>query len=230
MLESLGKDGRARSRFFCGGKRRESDLSHRLAVRPRRPASRVTLVQPLWSLVAWLADEERRPPTTVDLRKRLFQRALPSATQIKLAQAVLDGFLLTTMAGICGSLSAGNPHDSRREPVVSLAGTTGKTISQDHAISFRSAFAPSIAMLASAATTITSSSQHRHRAFIDRHDPKLLDMPPLCCALAIEQTFPGAVLARFEGWILCKGKPKQRAEIHAQLAAAFPSATLPTGL
>jgi hypothetical protein len=94
MLERLQTDGRARSRFFCGGKRRESDyLTDWLSVMDG-PLSRVRLSQSLWMIVAWLADETAEPPTTVSVAQDLFNARAPTEKQLQLAQAILDAFLL----------------------------------------------------------------------------------------------------------------------------------------
>jgi hypothetical protein len=61
-----------------------------------------------------------------------------------------------------------------------------------------------------------------YRAFLDQLTQSLLDQAAAVCALAIEASFSGSVIARFQRQFLCEGKPEQRAEIAAHLAAAFP--------
>jgi hypothetical protein len=82
---------------------------------------------------------------------------------------------------------------------------------------------------------VSTDPQHRHqefdskghRGYVDATVEKLLDQLSAMLALAIEASFPGTVIARFQGQVLCEGKPKQRAEITARLSAAFPRGTFP---
>jgi hypothetical protein len=66
----------------------------------------------------------------------------------------------------------------------------------------------------------------RYRAFIDRTVQTFLDQLSALLALAIDETFPGAVVARFQGAVLLEGDKHpmdKRASIGKQLAAAFPA-------
>ena len=67
-----------------------------------------------------------------------------------------------------------------------------------------------------------------YRAFVDRTVQKLSNQISALLALGTEETFPGAVVARFQGAVLTQGdhKPEdKRATIGRQLLAAFPRGT-----
>lgn len=221
MLESLGKDGRARSRFFCDGKRRESGyLADWLSV-VDGSLSRVTFSQPIWSIVAWLADETAEPPTTVSLAQELFNVRVPAGKQLQLAQAVLDAFLL----------------DYDGWHLWQFFGRATRTVREVSQLSaWRARLAKRFRKITQFHSEVRSAfySPHgyggdyhhkfepaQHRAFLGRLTQSLLDRAAAVCALAMEVSCP--VLARFEAQLLCEGKPpEKRAEINAQLAAAFP--------
>ena len=54
MLERLSPDGRLRSRFLCGGADAKVDLFRQWLAVLQGPLVSVTLVQPLFGLMAWL--------------------------------------------------------------------------------------------------------------------------------------------------------------------------------
>src|SRR5262249_8713877 len=47
-----------------------------------------------------------------------------------------------------------------------------------------------------------------HRRYLTVETDKLLSRVSMLAALAIEETCPGATVARFDEWLLCRGKPK----------------------
>lgn len=226
MRDKLSKDGRLRGPLFRGGKMPDHFCDW-LGV--LEPLSRVALAQPLWSLIAWLANEKAPALSAVDLAKDFCNVRSRSAAQVRLAEAVFDGFLL----------------GYRDWPLWEYVGRRTRTlINESRLSSWRKA-------LATRFRGVTSFHEERrsfffkgvnlgdvryahhefdskgYRVFIDRTVQKLLDQLSALVALRIEAVFPGSVIARFEGQVLCEGKPTQRAEITAHLAAAFPHSTFP---
>jgi hypothetical protein len=62
----------------------------------------------------------------------------------------------------------------------------------------------------------------RHRVFLERTIEKLLDTAAAVLACALKETH-SVLVSRFQGEVLVEGKvAKQRAQISARLAAAFP--------
>jgi len=93
LLERVSDDGRVRSKFFCGG-RGDKVNYFRDWLSVLQGAHTVTLKTPVASVVLWLAGEQSPPPDVLELAKDWFGVRLPNETQIAIAQAVLDGFLL----------------------------------------------------------------------------------------------------------------------------------------
>jgi hypothetical protein len=225
MVEKVSRDGRLRGPLFRGGKQPECFHEWLSALQGRLTS--VTIVRSLWHLVAWLANEQASPPSLLDLVKDFFGVRAPSLAQIKLAQAVVDGFLL----------------DYRDWPLWEFVGRATRTVQDEGRLaSWRKALAaryPRIAGFHSEQRACFYRDVNpgdvryahrefdytRYRAFVDQTLQTLLDQLSALLALGIEETFPGAVMARFQGEVLCEGKPKQRAEITAHLAAAFPGST-----
>jgi len=226
MLEKLSRDGRLRGPLFRGGK--QPDYFHDWLVGFVGPLTSVTLARPLWSLMAWLANEKAPPPSLINLAKDFFGVRAPSLAQIKLAQAVVDGFLL----------------GYREWPMWEFVGRATRTVQDEGRLaSWRKALTarhPRIAGFHSEHRAFfyrdvsIGDVRHAHRefdharyrAFIDRTAQKLLDQASALLALGIDETFSGALVARFQGSVLMQGKHKpmdKLASIGKQLAAAFPA-------
>jgi hypothetical protein len=226
MLEKVSRDGRLRGPLFRGGK--QPDYFHDWLSVLVGPLTSVTLVRPLWSLIFWLAEEKTPAPSLIDLAKDFFSVRAPSLAQIKLAQTVIDGFLL----------------GYRDWPLWEFVGTATRTVQDEGRLaSWRKALAarhPRIAgfhsehraffyrdvSIGDVRYTHREFDHARYRAFIDRTAQELLDQASALLALGIDETFPGAVVARFQGSVLMQGEHKpmdKRASIGKQLAAAFPA-------
>ena len=94
MVERIGDDGRLHSRFFCGGHgRKVTLLADWLGVLKGELAS-VKLRNPLWTLVAWLANEEAQPPFVREVGRELYGCREPDRQQVRTVEALLDGFAL----------------------------------------------------------------------------------------------------------------------------------------
>jgi hypothetical protein len=226
MLEHLGKDGRLRGPLFRGGK--APDYFHDW-LQVLGPLTSITLQRPLWSLISWLANEKTPAPSLIDLAKDFFSVRAPSLAQIKLAQAVVDGFLLgyrewslwefvgraTRTVQDSGRLSGWRKELATRYRAVTV-------FHEEHRASFYRDVS-----IGDVRHAHREFDHARYRAFIDRTAQELLDQASALLALAIEEISSGSVVARFQGSVLCECEPKQRAEIAARLAQAFPGATFP---
>ena len=67
----------------------------------------------------------------------------------------------------------------------------------------------------------------RHRAFLDRTGARIAGPSAALLALGIAETYPGAVMARFQSAVLVDAKHKldKRVQITRLLQAAFPAPT-----
>jgi hypothetical protein len=230
ILERLSADGRrVRSHLFTGGKGRKVDLFREWLFVIEGSLTSVTLKQPLWHVMSWLADEKAPTPSHKELAQDFFNMRVPSEAQIKLAQAVLDGFLLGyrewPLWEFVSNATRKAQDESRLAAWRKELATHYRGVTVFHE-ELRAYFHKDVD---------SGDVRHAHRefdsgsyrAFVNRTTQKLLDQLFAVLALAIAETFPNAVVARFQGQILCEGQPEQRAEITARLAAAFPRATFP---
>ena len=94
MLQRLSSDGRLRSSFFCGGKGGKVDLIREWLAVLEGAHFTVTLTDPLWNSFAWLCAERTPLPKPAELTNEWLGVRVPSANDIRFAQAVLHGFLL----------------------------------------------------------------------------------------------------------------------------------------
>jgi hypothetical protein len=229
MLARLGKDGRLRSRFLCGGRGRKIDLFRDWFSVLEGPLTNVALVQPLFSLMAWLANERVAPPSLLELGRDFFNVRAPSEAQVKTTAAVLDAFLLDYDGWRgwerIGRKTRASIHVERLTAWRTELARRFLSITDFHA-EVRAAHYSDAGFGSEAHRQFEPA---RHRAAIDRMIRDRFDVLSAALALAMEACFPGAVLARFENSILCKGAPKQRAEISAKLAAVFPGGTFQLG-
>jgi len=225
MVEHLSKDGRARSRFFAGRQTPATKyLDDWLSV--IGPLSRVTLAQPIWSIVSWLADETSEAPTPASVAQDCFNVRAPNDKQLRTAQAVLDGFLLdydgwylweffgraTRTIREVDTLSAWRARLAKRFP----------RIAQFH-VELRAQFR---SVHGYGAEYHHKFEPAQHRAFFDRMIENRFDCASALLALGIDEVAHGAIVARFENSVLVDTKIKlanKRATIARQLQAAFPS-------
>jgi hypothetical protein len=231
ILERLSPDGRLRSRLFCGGRGAKVDLFRDwLSATGGSSLVSVTLLQPLWHLFAWLANEQNPLPSPVDLAKDFFNVRSPSKAQARLAESVFDGFLL----GYDGW------------PLWEYVGRRSRTMQeQGQLATWRTALAKRYPGISSFHAEVSAAffkdvgfgfdahrqfEPARYRAFIDSCLQKRLRQVSALLALGLEETFKGAVAARFQGSVLVEGKHAlndKRVQIALPLAKAFLAATFP---
>jgi hypothetical protein len=230
MLEALSLGGRAHSPLFRGGSGEKVDLFRQWLTALQGKHVTVVLVQPLWSIVAWLANEKTAFVSPTDLARDFFNVRAPSEAQLKLAQAVLDGFLLdhrdwqlwqyvgrvTRTSQTVERLSGWRAQLAKRFPAISAFYTA-----------LRSAHHRNVGFGPEAHRELDAA---RWRGFVDGTIERLSRQAPELLALGLESTHPGSVIARFQGAVLVEGKHKlkdKQIQIGLPLAKAFPAATFP---
>jgi hypothetical protein len=227
ILEKLSPDGRLRSRFLCGGRGAKVDLFHDWLGVLEGSFTSVKLVDPLFALMAWMSNEKSPTPSLDDLAGDFFNARSPTSQQVRLAESVLDAYLL------------GYRDDWQLWQYVGRR--TRTATDQGRLSSWRKALAAHFPRITGWHDEVRAFffkdvgyawDSHRefdaaeHRAFIDRIIQERLDALSAQLALAVETAFPASVIARFQGSVLCEGKPpEKRAELSGRLAAAFPHST-----
>jgi hypothetical protein len=230
ILDRLSKDGRVRSRFFCGGKGRRLELLRDWEQVLQSTLTRVTLIQPLWHLLVFLADEKATTPSVIDLAKEFYGVRSPSKEQIKIVQSVFDGFLL----------------GHREWPLFEYVGRqTRSMIDEPRLSSWRKELATRFIRVAAWHEEVRAffvrdvqsgdvRYAHRepdtktHRAFLDSMITELRDATGALLALGLQDVSKHTVIARFQDRVLVESKHKledKRTQIARQLAIAFPRST-----
>jgi hypothetical protein len=230
MLGQIGDDGRMRSKFFLGGGGQKAHCFQEwLSVVEGRPHFQVTLNQPLFRLVSWLAHETSPLINRVAWAQEKFGVRSPSWAQIKLCEAVTEAFALGCREwGLWNFVGRATRHLMGEEQLETWR----------HELCRRYAAITAFHKEVSAAFLVpTDSGGHNYlmtdeagyRSFIDRTLRELSDCLSATVALAIEETLPSTLVARFEGSALIEGKAKPNAKLRdrvtERLGAAFPSST-----
>jgi hypothetical protein len=231
MLEKCSSDGKLRSRFFAGGKARKVDLlltDWRSAIAGEHVI--VKLVEPLWSVLSWLANEKAPPAAPGELARDWFNVRAPSKEQLQTVSAVVDGWLLdydgwhlwqyvgrqTRSAQDQGRLATWRTQLAKR--FVRIAGFHTELCSS---------FVREIDM-GDAAPRQQQFELAAYRRFVDRSIDQLLQRAGELVALGLDEVVSGAVVARFQDRVLLAGKHNQieakRVSISRQLATAFEGA------
>jgi hypothetical protein len=228
MLELIGSDGRMHAEVCCGGRGVKVRCFNDWLSALNGSHFQVTLERPLWYLVAWLANETAPFPNRVDLARQWFNVRSPSHSQIKLAQAVVEGFLLGYsewgLGDYVGSLTrqllgqeqleTWRTELSRRYPAI-----------QAFSSELRAAFYRNVSIDGYSSLALDGQA---YRVFVNRSVRNLRDQLSGVLALAIDETQPKACVARFHDSALVEAKQlkaKLSERISANLAAAFPGST-----
>lgn len=186
---------------------------------------RVKITNPLWSVVSWLADETELPPDILATAQHWFGLRVPSAEQITLTQAVLDGFAL----GLDGwHLWEFVGRIIRRLPDRYAVGEWRKELRRYRNINgwYRELMPFFRRAVTNRFGGCYQFEPTRHRAFVTRTLAQLRDSVSAVVAMTIEENSPAdaaPVVARFRDWILCSGKPKAQLgeRIDERLNAVF---------
>jgi hypothetical protein len=217
--------GRVHCQFFCGSSGDKIRYFEAWLPALHGTHHRVKITNALQSVVFWLAGEKSAPPDAPELARDWFGVRLPSAEQLTLAAAVLEGFLLNHKdwnlwqhVGLVTrkppdrfALNTWSDQLRKRFRCIDIfhgeiAGYFNRPIT-DH---FE--FEPA-----------------RHRAFVNATFDQLRNCVSAVAALTIEENSPvdaAPVAARFRDWILCASKPKAQLveRVIDKLNAAFPGA------
>jgi hypothetical protein len=228
MLRCFPDDSRLRSHFFCGGRGRKVALFEQWLSTLDGAHAKITIKQPIFSVLAWLCKEQTPCADAKDLAHDFFGVRAPAQTQLALAQAIFEGFLLgknswSLWQHVGDATRQAIEHDTLEVWRKELAKRYG-SISHFHEL-LRDYFFRSV-----------SSHEHGHyqfdaaayHSFIERAVHQLVDCASSLAAQAIEETAQGALVARFsEGWLLCEDKPKtvSTEKIGEKLATAFRGST-----
>jgi hypothetical protein len=232
LLERTEDDGRVRSHFFCGGKgKRVRFFRHWLGALQGSHFS-VTLVDPISQLIAWLANERTAIPTAEDLAKDFFGVRVPSVHQQRTAEAAFHAFVLGHSASWDTWSFIGNK--TRAQPDIHVVEFWRMELVkrypriQSFHDELRAAFYKPVSGRDSAHFQLDESA---FRQFIDHSMRMLLNRLSALVAIAIEETLPQSVCARFEDFILCQSTSKTKhratldAKIFAKLQQAFPNSS-----
>jgi hypothetical protein len=233
LLERLADDGRLRSYSLCGTKGPKADLFTDWLPALQGAHFTVKLNDPLWHTTAWLSGEQSLQPSPMELARDLFRVRAPSLAQIKLAHAVLHGFLL----GYSGWSLWNYVGRATRKAMVQteleewkseLAVRYPKVQAFNHAL--RAAFNRQVS--GTDYDQVFQFDGAAHRSFIDRSVQKLMNQLSGLLALILEKTFPETCVVRFQNLLVCEAKAGTKAAnwpknfldcpLGEKLEAAFP--------
>jgi hypothetical protein len=224
MLERLQDDGRLRSRTLCGGGK--ADYVRDWLSTLEGSHFVVSLRDPLFHLVAWVADETTPLPDTTELARDWFGVRAPSLAQVRLTQAVIDGFLSghrswslwehvgkhTRQLTDHSTLEVWRVELSKRFPAIQAF--------HDY---LRAAFYKEVNSREGAYRQFDAQG---YRSYIERNMQRLSSRLSGIVALATAELFPTKLVARFTDWVLCEGaKPKSvptAEKLERKLREAFP--------
>jgi hypothetical protein len=227
LAEALSPSGRATSPMFRGGKRNVNLFIDWLPA-VEGELVQVKLSRPLWSIMAWLANEKGNPPDSSLLAREFWNVRAPSPAQELIAAATVEGFLLglddwmlwdyvgkSTRTAVSETRLAGwhKILAKRYRAISEFHRAVNAAHMQTRGYGFEAHFRPDRAAA---------------RAFIDRTTQQLLDVASALLALGIEENFAGAVIARFQGALLVDAKHElkdKRVHLSLPLAKAFPHAS-----
>jgi hypothetical protein len=228
MLEQIHEDGRAYSPLLRGGSGEKVDLFRQWLTVLKGKHVSVTLTQPLWHIVSWLANERAALPSLTQLARDWFNLRAPSKEQVQIASAVLDGFLLDYegwhLWEYVGRVTRASQNDERLRTWRSQLSKRFTAITSFHA-ELRSAFHRTVGFGIEAHLELDAP---RWRGFLDSTVQRLNRQASALLALGTEETFPGAAVARFQGSVLVEDKHKlkdKRVQIGLPLAKAFPASS-----
>ena len=225
MFDHLSDDGRIRSKFFSSGKPAGSFTDWLSVIEV--PHISVTLTDLIGDLIAWLANEPTPVPRPLEYARNLHGRRAPNAQEIKIAVAVWHAFVLgytspwdvwnfvgreTRVRTETTALELWRNDLARRYPV----------IEQFHN-ELRSFFYRPLG------GNQYQFDERAHRLFIDGNIRKLSNRLSALVAMAVEETIPSSVVARFDDSVLAvvtdrtrhKDKEKLGVAVSAKVQAAF---------
>jgi hypothetical protein len=227
MAEQLSSDGRIRSRFFCSGKLKTFFSFNDWLSTLHGPHFKVSPVDPLGPLLFWLAGEHTPLPLPAELAREVYNnvRSL-SPEQVRVARAVLDGFLLDHRGWALWDYVGRATRTALDEGLLDTwrkeLSKRFRAIAEFHEV-LRHSFNKPVTRFGESYFQFDAVA---HRAFIDGMVAQLLQTVSLLAAQAVEQSH--AVVARFSDSLLVEGEPRQTAalveRVAGKLNAAFTGA------
>jgi hypothetical protein len=222
LLERLGNNGRVRSRMFCGGEIKRGAYFADWLSTLEGYHFKVTLAQPLFSVVAWICQERTPPPQ--DLTLDWLGKHAPTQAEIQRCQAVVEGFLLGLESWALWDYVG---QRTRRAVDHGVLETWRKSLVERYpAIARFHQYLRDFFWKPAGADGYRRFDVTAYHAYLKRELDKLLQVVSLLTAAAIEEIFNGALVARFSDWFLCQGiKPKAlpaSEKIEHKLSVAFP--------
>jgi hypothetical protein len=222
LLEQIADDNRVHSKFFAGGyPSRKVSLFRSWLSTLRGPLLSVSVRQPHFALIAWLAGERTPVPSPTHLVHEFFSVRAPNKGQLLFCDALLQGFALGKSGWQLwehvGRLTRKATDQVELEHRRSTLAKRFPAIERFHARVKRCFYRPVGDHL--------ERDDKGHWLFLDEITHDCLQQLSLMVALTVEDALPDSLVARFESWFLCEAAKPPKAlqqKIDEALKAAFP--------
>ena len=204
MLERIGDDGRARSSFFCGGHGRKVKLFNDWRGVLKGQLANVRLRNVLWSLVAWLTDEQAQSPVARELAREFYGCRAPDSQQIATIEALRDGFALGYNEWALWQFVGRRTRSV--QPLPEQLAEWRNALARRYRcienffVQLRGAFLRSVG--GNAYDAHMQLDQVAFRSFVDTTIRNLSNVVSAVVGLTIEAASDGALVARFDDWWL----------------------------
>jgi hypothetical protein len=227
LLDLIGDDDRVHSKFFCHGSGRKVLLFKQWlqAVKDSTHWLNVRLVEPVAFLVCWLANEKRLNFPALEIAKEFFGCRAPTALQLDTVLALWNGFLRDYSGWhlweFVGRATRTIPDERLLTHWQKLLARSYPGISQFHA-DLRAAFCKQVSTREGVYQKFEPA---KHREYFDAVLQEFSSILSAVTALAVEDQLPGAVIARFDNWIIAEREPKRTlspASLSGEIAKVFP--------
>jgi hypothetical protein len=221
-------DGCIHAKFFGGGSGAKVDLFMQwlAAVKGSTQWVNVHLVEPVASLVCWLANEKTNACFPLAQATKDFYRCrAPTALQLDTVQALWHAFLRDVDGWhaweYVGRITRAIPDKELLDQWRKIIAQGYPRIAQFHA-EVRAAFYKAISTREGAYLKFEGA---KHQAFVDGMLHDYQEILSGVVALAVNEQLPGAVIARFDNWIIAEREPKRTlspASLSEEVAKVFP--------
>jgi hypothetical protein len=219
MINKLDESHRLKSRFFCGGSGEKVALFDSWLDALDGAHFRIRITNVLSSLMSWLCAETELPQPA-ELANRFLGVRAPTTAQLKLMQAIIDGWLLGYTSWSLWNFVGRRTRQAVEHGTLSIWRTQLAqcckritTFQEDLRQFFMRPIGEGAYMF----------DQQAFRSYLDRELRRLREIVSLIAALASGD----ATVARFDDFILCEGKAPRdlSAKIKDRLEAALPSSS-----
>ena len=227
LLDRIGSDGRVRSHLFVGGSGAKVAYFDEWTSVLQGSHFKVMLVDPLFQLLAWLANEKTPLVEPLDWAKETFGLRAPARAEVELGEAVTEAFVLGHSGWSLWDFVGRQTRQAINEE--RLDGWRNELARRYPAIQcfHEQCSAAFVRPVSEAGSSYWQRDDQSYRTFIERTVRTLSNQLSAVTALAIDETCPGTLAARFADWLLCEGgrKPKSvptSERIERRLCEAFP--------